>query len=434
MKVLLLVLTLMFCLMADTYVASSVERADVSTAITAATDGDSVYIPSGTNSTAWTSGFLITKGIRIGGAGMNSTRIKMGGGSYAFKYNPSSPVKDSVYSIQNLTINCDSVDGVSGIRFEHTGDTVFVDNILIRNVKILRVKNYSETAIVGIDGNIAGVMTGCKIDSCSAMIFNLHGDNANSWAVPLQLGSAKYFYFEACSTWNFGTSAYITDSGWGTRWVIRYCFFDMSHRDFGIFDAHGNLSSVRGTIGCAIYGNTIANCADRGDGLMSFDLRGGSFQVYNNTFTGSESRGDITIREEDCDGVDEEPDCTYPGIDPIHDAYLWNNPYNSSEQVLGLGNSNQSTEMILENRDWWDDLGSGDDNFTWGTYSSRPATCATNDCYWSTDTKTLYRAVATNDWDSVYHEFTYPHPLFVAGGGEEPPINTKTRNILKVKR
>jgi hypothetical protein len=431
MKYLLLILVLSFSIYSDTHTASSVARADVATAITAATDGDSVHIPAG--SATWTSGIVVTAGVRIGGMGRANTVINSGLSSGSiFQYNAATPIKDSLFSIQHMTLRGNQTAECSGITLTHTGDTNYVKNVLVYDLRLTKFSGGGESEPIILYGNVYGVVSHCRIDSCG-QVFRLLGNDANSWAVPVATGTYKYLYMEDDSI-VMGGGGYITDSGWGSRWVIRHCWFDMTLRDFGAFDAHGNWSSTRGTISSFIYENTLVNVVSGYGGFVFMDLRGGTAGVYNNTCTGTESRGDITIREEDCTSGGSYVDCTYPGTDPIQNSYFWNNPYNSEKQVLGLGGSNETATMITEDVDWWDDMGSSDNNFTWGVYSSRPSSCATNDCYWATDTKTLYRAVATNDWDSVYHEYAYPHPLTSGSAVVDPPSNSKKRNIFRVKR
>lgn len=408
-KLLILILMIVTFGFGAVHNANGVDRSAVLAAISASTDGDSVYIPAG--SSTWSSGINVTKGIRIGGAGKDTTIIKISGGSYIFRYQPATPIKDSLFSINKMTLDCDSISGISAIILTHTGDYNYVNNIRIVNCRITNTSASGTAYALYTLGNVNGVMSNCRVDSCPRA-FRFLGDNDNSWHTPLVVGSSGYFYVEQCSIWTYsGTTALLVSSGWGCKWVFRYNWVDLSIRGFNVFDAHGNLSSVRGNIGHAIYENTFVNAADRSDGMRWHDLRGGTAQVYNNTVTGLETSCVLAIHEEDCDNIEECIDNEYPGIDPVIDSYVWGNSYNAAAMTVDNINSNHTIEMLLEDRDWWDDIGVGDNNFTYGLFASRPATCAVNDCYYATDTKVLYRSIEENQWDSVYAEFSYPHPL-----------------------
>jgi len=231
------------------------------------------------------------------------------------------------------------------------------------------------------------------------------------------VGCINYLYIES-NTIATGNNGIVISSGWGTRWVFRYNKVDLSERGFNIFDAHGNISTVRGNVGHDIYENNFINTQARGDGQRWHDLRGGTAHIYNNTGSGKEDRCGIAVREEDCASGAKYRYCLYPGIDPIKDTYIWNNIYNESPMRIHTSDSNDSVSMVMEDVDWWDDYGDDDNNFTFGPTNKRPQNPKKEDCYWDTDTKILYRSIEEGKWTKVYQEFRYPHPFRLA-----PPLD-----------
>jgi len=102
-----------------------------------------------------------------------------------------------------------------------------------------------------------------------------------------------------------------------------------------------------------------------------------------------------------------------------HDSYFWDNTWSTGTINLGIQNGG-SLNCVLENSEYWDDIGSGDDDFTTGT--TRPSTCTNNDVFWETGSKKLYRCIG-NSWSLVYEQYAYPHPL-ATGEIIEPPEPT----------
>jgi len=398
----LLILTLAWGVMGATY-NTCAEYDSLSTTYLAANSGDTVVIRPDTSD--WNRTLNITKSIVIlCRGGKDSTLIRWIGGtdSSIIKIEPSFSEIENVFRVSGITIDANNIDNIKAVYVKNESYR-FIKRLRIDNCKVLNLTGATSFAFYAY-GSIYGLVDNNEMPA----LFKILGYNSLSWTDPLKIGSANYLYIEDNSLATVANRILI-NSGWGSRWVFRHNTVDLSQRGFNLLDAHGNLGSVRGVVGHAIYENTFINSQDRSDGMRFHDLRGGTAQVYNNTITGSETSSDFQIREEDC--TPEGIKCEYPGIDPVMNTYAWNNTNNGSLIPIQNATSNNLAEMILENRDWWDDYGVSDNNFTYGVIADRPVICAVNDCYFATDTRVLYKSTQENQWDSVYAEYEYPHPL-----------------------
>jgi len=395
--------------------AVSCSYSDVNAIFANVSSGDTIYLPSDT--VTWRNELKISKGVSIIGAGIGKTCIKWVGGTSAsiFSYNPINPHLNEKFRISGLTIDANSIVDVNCISIVNTNTKSFISNVRIDHNEIIGATGNAGYAIF-IQGSIYGLIDNNRINH-NFRIFRLLGDNDNSWNDPIKSGSKNFLYIENNDISTYGDL--IISSGWGTRWVLRYNVVDLSNRDFNIIDAHGNLSSVRGNVGHEIYENVFKNASDRNDGMRWHDLRGGTALVYNNKVYGNEQTCVLMVHEEDCDNIDQNIDCEYPGIDPICNTYIWNNLYNDKKMQIDNGTSNINTMMIKEDRDWWDDYGVDDTNFKYGKENERNQDCVENDCYWDSDNKILYRCTGNKIWKKVYEPLSYPHPLY-----SPPPVNS----------
>ena len=105
--------------MGDTHYAASPSSSDIQTAIDAASDSDTVSVPSG--SVTWTSNVTIpsTKGIRLIAAGIGLTNINQDGtyGLSAITRSTNSPVRISGFSFTNCA---SAFDGASLVIGDYT--------------------------------------------------------------------------------------------------------------------------------------------------------------------------------------------------------------------------------------------------------------------------------------------------------------------------
>ena len=103
---------------------------------------------------------------------------------------------------------------------------------------------------------------------------------------------------------------------------------------------------------------------------------------------------------------------TYPCPMQPNNSYNWNNTWDSGTVGVIVQGADAATYMA-EDRDYWDDIGVGDTNFTKDVAANRIGTCTIQNSYWETDTKMLYRCTATNTWTFIYSPYNYPHPLTI---------------------
>ena len=395
-------------------VADTCSYADVLAAYNAASAGDTVSVPAG--SCTWSTRLIISKSIKLVGAGMYSTVIKNGiatSGStdYCVWLQPSTPADDPVMEVSNFTFDADNEGGCIGVQ--NTSD-----NYAHYNFRIYEnlLKNGEDTGdsymCIRVSGNCFGLIDN-NIFSNNYYDLKLFGNDQNSWdnyPGPENLGTRNYLYIE--DNTSFDEWYFVLTSGEGSRWVYRYNTVDLASRGYGTLDAHGNTGND-GVVAHEIYENTFTNAQDRGDGFRLHDLRGGNGIVYNNTISGPETTCKISVREEDC--------CVYPGTDTVTNTFLWNNIFNGADTKIDVG----ANGMLVEDRDFWDDYqsGGGDYNFTFGLASARPGSPSDDDSYWETDTKKLYNSQGADNWVLVYEPYTYPHPLRKWWKSHDPAVD-----------
>ena len=123
-------------------------------------------------------------------------------------------------------------------------------------------------------------------------------------------------------------------------------------------------------------------------------------------------------------------------------AYFWSN-YRSTGATVNAVPTSSVTDYIIAGRDFFDyDVTfDGTTGTGCGTFANRPATCTTDVGYWATDQSctdltgmvgkdpetpiegTLYKCTSTNNWDSYYTPYTYPHPLRTESSDTSAPAS-----------
>jgi hypothetical protein len=257
-------------LIAATLIASSCFQSDVQSAINAANDGDTVFVPPGT--CTWTSGISATKGITLAGAGIDKTIIKSG------LTNGTLLVLTVTSGSANLRITGFTFDAATG---SDTWGLVMVNGIY--TAPKWRVDNCKFTNLYkrGMTAKGYGIIDHCTFElkgNRSVQGIAIWHDGATSWTRSYTPGTSNAVYIEDC-VFNFdyvGDGAF--DAYQGARLVFRY-----NQVNGTVIGWHGYDSDTEGTHSFEVYNNTF-NSSGR-----AIHVRGGTGVVFNNTFTSSGS-------------------------------------------------------------------------------------------------------------------------------------------------
>jgi hypothetical protein len=422
-------------LFADTHTAASCSRADVGTAITAASSGDTVSVPAG--SATWDTNLVITKGLYIIGAGIGSTNItsnytgsgdRLNTSGFIISYEPATPALNEPFRLSGFTFNCAAK--CYGIFLHISGATPITQVRVDHN----RVYNVSTTGdgprhTIALHGAIWGVADNNIFDSGYQSVDGYDPE----WSVRnFYFGTADMWYFEDNTFIGGGSGLCIIRSADSARWCSRYNIYDATSCTGGLYpwhDAHGNQpSACNSVMGVEIYNNTLTIGSY---GVDIFQQRGGKSLCYNNTVNGA-SAVDTEVEEEYLDSLN--PPANSPNGQPQHisDSYFWNNLLNGTGNSIAvvvsgspLYYSDLGRYVPLVNVDYWYQYATfnGSQGVGVGLLSARPSSGLTIGVgYWATDTSTLYRATGATTWETYYTPYTYPHPL--RGEGENYPKAT----------
>lgn len=419
--------------MADTHYAASCSLTDVNAAIAAASDGDTVIVPSG--SATWgsgTSGLTITKGIYLIGAGGSGTSITSGVGSdyFMIEYIPADFSLNSPLRISGFTFDLD--DHGHGICLNHQLSSSLVIQTKIRidhntftgatTLSHQAIKNYGMRGVVD-NNTFDNIPYPIRNSSCYSTGGKYWWDN---WEAIVFGKADNNIYYEDNT---FTGVQMLIDAQYANRYVLRYNTITTSAENYPLCDLHGNEGGMYSSFGGEIYGNLIN--ANLGMGLL--DHRGGKFLVFMNVKTGTSNQWYIQPREES-------PDYNEPTTNPspqyVNDTYYFLNRknYTGAFNIVAVGSQMDNPpleDVPTENREFF----VGTDSFDgtvgcgYGTLASRPATCTTGVGYWATDQSisdltgmvgknpatpisgTLYKATATDTWTNYFTPLAYPHPL-----------------------
>ncbi len=255
---------------ADTHIAPSCSQADVSSAVSAAADGDTVFVPAG--SCTWTSAVSFSKALTIQGAGESMTKIA--GGRFDV----------SVPSGKSWRITAMEVSGASFVNINGASKNFRVDHITIDSST-----GYAQNRVFWIQPSgtdyVAGVIDHVTFNNPNAIQIHYRGgtsDGGNSsWMRPLGLGGPDAVYVED-STFNNAThsvSGPVTDCEGGGRIVFRYNTVYNSYIE--MHDAI--IGGFRGCRKWEIYNNTFHMTYASGQ-CTYIHLRSGTGVISNNVF------------------------------------------------------------------------------------------------------------------------------------------------------
>jgi hypothetical protein len=234
---------------------------DVISAITLASDGDTVVIPAGT--ATWTTKVAILKAITLQGSGIGKTIIRDGvqsGQFLTWSLVAGKPSRMTGIEFQNGGRRAFSGTpaGVFGVTGSNTNRSTFrMDHCMWRPLNGGATFN-----------TVIGVVDHNQISSSQGPFFNIYGTNWDggawgdrSWASPTNFGSSQFLFLEDNIYANFASNVRgITDSYGGARFVVRHNT---------IKDANINTHGTEG---------------QRGRGVRAIE-------AYNNNFVGTNKGG-----------------------------------------------------------------------------------------------------------------------------------------------
>lgn len=330
--------------LADDHVASSASRADVQTAVDAASDGDRVLIPNG--SATWTSGITTTKQIRIEAQNYTPTDEGTDVRNVTITHSYSG-------DLFNMTSGDDYHVGIGGIEFDRGSSSESYVVFQGSGTKIpllydcaFEDTNGPEGASSAINSvsfiSLGGLAWNCLWDgsdnpwSGSDVGINIaktgiHITSPRAWTTASTMGDADTngdvnVYFEDCSWLNAGA----LDADNNGRFVIRYSDLDGTR-----YLTHG-FTSTWGGRHWEIYNSTFSvTSSPRNLAGAYFWCRAGTGIFTDNTVNDTSNTGDygsvslLMIGDNTTAGsypMDRQPGGGHNGtsyvVDPI---YIWNN-------------------------------------------------------------------------------------------------------------
>lgn len=384
---------------ASTITAASPSFTHVSAAVTAAAAGDTVIIPAG--SATWSSTLSITKSLTLQGAGIGATMITSGGPTL-IRISPSSPASNPAIRVTGLDLN----GGGSVIELTNSSTTVALSNIRIDHNAIRN----GTTNGVNITADVWALIDNNAFSNNNIDVRAL-GQSTTSWDnFPAAAGTATKPYIEDNTFTHTAPYSFIVEGGQGGRYVFRRNTVTETSGVSGfieLFDMHGNNGDWpgnRGTVESEVYNNTL-NLA--GINHRVANVRGGDAKYFNNTVT--QSGGSASLEITEYDGWSYCNKTTYPGYDPVRDAFFFNNKRNGATQNPSVANPAPCSCSVCDdfflqlNRDYFLPAA--------GLASARPATCTANTYFAATDSGVISKCVSTNTWAIHYAPYVYPHPL-----------------------
>jgi hypothetical protein len=288
---------------AATWPSASVAEADVATAISNASDGDTVTVPAGT--ATWSSQLTITKNITLQGAGVGQTII-----------NDNSPKSGSNPHLVLAMLTGDKpLFRLTGFEFvggstvvaqpygsgvlEFQGNSSAAENPLVAGMTSqFRFDHCKLNKLVGVGmtfRNILGVVDHVEWIDCgktnpttssywggwqAAIVYMPQWGGQDwghgSWADDTAFGSNKFLFFEDCSFSGIERNQIFPDidAFSGARFVVRYSTFNDASQG-----GHGTESEGRGTRAKEVYNNTFNSSVS---GKAANQQRSGTLVIHDN--------------------------------------------------------------------------------------------------------------------------------------------------------
>lgn len=417
---------------------STPDRASVAQCITNATAGDTINVSAG--SATWTSQLVITKGVRLIGAGIGVTIITSGWSNSSdtdalIVYQPTDYAANVPFRLSGFTI---SGGGISGCLVLANQNATPVTKVRIDHNRFTAPKHL----LFVVSGMVFGVADNNTFDVAGSPATSDAIDNfglpPNSGLTTWQtlsfefsdFGSARNFYYEANTF--YGVDGYqgdAWDSAHGGRYVARFNTVTnngTTAQFWPAFNFHGNqigstppVNGEHGSLGAEVYNNTLTGSA--GNGHLVFSDRGGKALSFGNVATGG-SWAPVAVVEDSDVGASNGCDLQMtakrgpaPNYNPQYpnETYHFNYTIGGSHvtdygtvitktpipyRLTGVGGPIDYTQDACAaiapyrdvptiNVDFWLEAAAvgGAQTTGVGVGTSRPANCTTGVGYWKTD-------------------------------------------------
>ena len=347
-----------------TVVATAATKAAFDVAYSAATSGDSVLIPAGSN--VWSSTVTLSKpSTTVFGVGSNFCIItNVTGGESTFT------VTAPFVTISHLQIT--GIPGAnSGQGVNTEANHIRLSHLLIRELA------------VGVFFNGYGLIDHCIVLNCAHIGRHFGyipgGAQVRAAQYPIPFTSTNYVVWEDCGveitpsmTSSAGSSIVLFSSQEAASYIVRHTNIKVSKLNIApAFDYHGNdpgIANLRGVCGGQIYKVNFTVVPPATFYGKFVDVRGGQLLVYSNTITGFDVLDNVYLREEDS---------AEPPIDRVENTYVFNNlegPAGSSLMPATIAPG--AATKILLNTHYYDRAPAGAYS-TWSLRYPHPWTGAT---------------------------------------------------------
>ncbi len=405
---------------AATRMSASAALADVTVAVNAAADGDTVSIPAG--SVTWSGTLTVTKGITIQGAGIGATNITAGAAITLIQFNPGS---DKAFRLTGVTLN----GGTYTVDINGSTNGSYV----LDKFRIDHNSFNTNTTSIHAGGWLEGLIDHNQFLNANRGIL-VQGDNNYAWARTIAAGTSHALFIED-NTWT------ITNAGGaglnecvyhqeGGRTVIRYNTFDASTytADNAYFlDSHGHFigMSARGQPILEIYNNTFN--AYRIAGFMN--IRGGSLLVHDNDFTvatGSPTAVHLTEEESWYSGILGSLRTQWPAEDQVNNTFIWNNTLHGFSTIVTSWHP-EDAPFIQKDRDYFlhaPEGAGGPDSVGYEYYTGTMQGGAQTPPTTGDAGSMAFSATGANKY-YPYTPYAYPHPLQGASSGPAAPTGLR---------
>ncbi|WP_010520653.1 hypothetical protein [Aquimarina agarivorans] len=338
----------LFLFILDSYAkeifAKSTNYTDVKNAVTLATSGDIVFLPSG-NSDWETKTLVVPGGISLVGNGAQNTIIKRTRSTkeYLIIFDGSNGLPNKLYNIAfEGNYNNDAVYG-KGVGFLND-----CKNFQISGCKFSGFANCA--LCIGNSNTQKGVISANTFEK---NYYEAIGNFGYGIAIygggiwdKLSLGNENAVFIE--DNYFIGNRHHVASNN-AARFVFRYnkIIHTNSTKNFSMIDVHGKSSWKTGARCFEIYNNEFLTAPNLTTmARTAIGIRGGDGVIFNNNFSKDIFRTIELWNEGYVCGK-------YPGINQTRALYIWNNQNNDELGYTNSGVANNCELSIQKNRDYF---------------------------------------------------------------------------------